>query len=127
MPEITRSPLCWPDNVARTVPARRGRPQFSEKSVSSAVSLLLAEINRLNGRCWDAHDSSVIVSSNLRLRQDGLPASGQVEPADTGVAVYFTLRFSRNGKPVERSTVLTCDRWCKVGWNLYALSKDISA
>ena len=127
MAEITRTPLCWPDNVARTIPSRRGRPQFAEKSVSAALAELLAEINRLNGRRWNAHDSSVIVSSNLRLRQDGLPASGQTEPANTGVAVYFTLRFSRNGKPIERSTVLTCDRWCKVGWNLYALAKDIGA
>ena len=100
MAEITRSPLCWPDNVARTIPSRRGRPQFAEKSVSAALAELLAEINRLNGLRWNAHDSSVIVSSNLRLRQDGLPASGQTEPANTGVAVYFTLRFSRNGKPI---------------------------
>ena len=127
MAEITRSPLCWPDNVARTIPARRRRPQFSEKTLSSAIARLLAEINRLNGRSWDHHDPSVIISTNLRLRQDGLPASGQPEPGDTGVAVYFTLRFSRNGKPVERNTVLTCDKWNRVAWNLYAISKDIEA
>src|SRR5688572_20084453 len=127
MSTITRSPLCWPDNVARRAPAARFRPNFADYSVDHTTKLVLAEINRLNRRSWDYRDETVIVSTNMRLRQDGLPMSNQAEPADTGVAVYFTLQFWRNGKRLERPCVLTCDKWVKVAWNLYAISKDIEA
>lgn len=85
------------------------------------------EINRLNGRSWDYNDPSVIISSNLRQRLDGLPVSGQSEPADTGIAVYFKLRFVVNGRWQERPCVLSCDKWSKVNWNLTAIAKDIDA
>lgn len=127
MSTITRFPLCWPDNVGRRAPQIRLRPQFAERSIASATTMLLAEINRLNNRPWDYSDEQVVISTNLRLRADGLPRSDQGEPADTGAAVYFTLRFSRNGKPAERPCVLTCDKWIKVAWNLYAITKDIEA
>lgn len=127
MSDLTRYPLCWPNNVPRRPPHLRGRPAFQERSVSSAINFVLAEINRLNGRRYDVTDKSVIVSTNLRLRQDGLPYSDQAQPQDTGVAVFFSLRFARNGKWHERHTVLSCDRWCKVAINLTAIGKDIEA
>lgn len=127
MNEITRNPLCWPDNVARRAPHQRGNPQFNERSLSRAASFVLQEINRLNNRSWNHSDSSVIISSNLRLKQDGAPYSAQGEPADSGVAVYFTLRIRRNGKIIERPIVLTCDKWRKTADNLYAIGKDINA
>ena len=127
MSAITRNPLCWPDNVARTAPHNRGTPHFAERSIASAASFVRAEINRLNGRRWDYQDESVIVSSNLELRLDGLPRSNQNEPVDTGAAVYFELRFARNGKWHERPCVLTCDKWRKVSDNLHAIAKDIEA
>lgn len=127
MGEITRHPLCWPDNVARTNPSARARPLFAEKTISFSVQLVLAEINRLNQRPRDYQDEEVIVSTNLRLKMDGLPRGDQGEPADSGAAVYFKLRFWRGGKPFSRHCVLTCDRWCKVAWNLYAIGKDIEA
>lgn len=88
---------------------------------------LRRQINLLNRRRWQYDDPDIIISSNLRLRQDGLPYSDQAEPADPGVAVYFHLRFWRNGKEYKRHVVLSCDRWKKVGWNLHALIKDIDA
>ncbi len=127
MSSITRYPLCWPDNVARLAPQRRSRPRFEERSIAAATSLVLAEINRLNTRCWDYQDESVVISTNLRLRQDGLPRSDQGEPADTAAAVYFTLRFQRNGRWHERPCVLSCDKWIKVSWNITAIGKDIEA
>lgn len=127
MSEITRWPLCWPDNVARTEPYRRLRPQFDEGTIASAVNFVRSEINRLNNRRWDYNDESVIISSNLRQRLDGLPASNQAEPADTGVAVYFNLIFIRNGKRYERPIVMSCDKWNKVAFNLKAIAKDIEA
>ena len=127
MAEITRNPLCWPNNVPRTAPHKRGRPLFDERTIASAVDFVLSEINRLNKRRWDWNDDKVVISTNLRLNRDQMPASNQAEPADTGAAVYFTLRFWRNGKQFERPCVLTCDRWCKVSFNLWAIAKDIEA
>ena len=127
MSKITTYPLCWPDNVARTTPGARHWPQFKERSIASGVDMIRSEINRLNQRHWDYNDPTVIISSNLRQRQDGLPASGQSEPPDTGIAVYFTLRFQAGGKWRERPCVMTCDKWNKVNYNLAAIAKDIEA
>lgn len=127
MSEITRWPLCWPNNVPRTAPHLRGNPNFQEASIDASVREVLAEINRLNQHPWDYRDENVIVSSNLRPRLDGLPASNQSQVPDTGVAVYFKLRFVRNGKWYERSVVLTCDKWIKACDNIRAIAKDIYA
>ncbi len=127
MGEITRCPLAWPDNVARTAPSARQWPRFASYSVSDAVKLLRAEINRLNGQHWDHDDDDVIISTNVRARLDGLPRSGEHEPGDTGVAVYFKLRFFSGGKEFLRHTVLTCDKWTRVSWNAYAIARDIEA
>lgn len=123
--EITRNPLCWPDNVARRAPQERQRPNFQERSLASATSMLLQQINRLNNRRWDYRDESVIISSNLRLKQDGNPMGTQAEPADTGVAVYFTLVFTRSGKRIERPVVRANDKWRRTADNLYAIAHDI--
>jgi hypothetical protein len=127
MSEITNYPLCWPNNVPRVAPHSRGCPNFQISSVASAVQLVLAEINRLNNRRWDYKDASVVVSTNVRPTLAGLPASNQAEPADTGVAIYFTLRFAVNGRQFERPTVLTCDKWRKTADNIKAIAKDIEA
>lgn len=127
MNQITRSPLCWPDNVPRTAPHLRGNPRFEERSFSVAADFVCAEINRLNNRWWNHYDESVIISSNLRLKNDGTPYSQQPEPADSGIAVYFTLHINRNGKIIERPIVMSCDKWRKSADNLYAIGKDIEA
>jgi hypothetical protein len=125
--EITRNPLCWPDAVPRTAPHRRGDPRFDERTLLVAAQFVRAEINRLNNQ-WHGHDDeSLIISSNLRLKNDGTPYSQQGEPADTGIAVYFTLRINRNGKIIERPIVMSCDKWRKTSDNLYAIGKDIEA
>lgn len=127
MGEITRYPLCWPDNVPRTAPQTRTWAQFSDKTIYFAVRSVLIEINRLNGRNPDHNDEDVIISTNLRLKMDGLPRSNEPEPPDTGAAVFFMLRFFRGGKRYKRHTVMTCDKWNRVSWNLYAIAKDIEA
>jgi hypothetical protein len=127
MSEITSFPLCWPNNVARTPPHARGNPQFNERTIATAVGFCLEEINRLNGRRWDYSDDNVIVSCNLRPKLSGLPAGTQSEPADTGIAVYFQLRFYRGGKPYDRPLVMTCDKWRKSADNIYAIGKHIES
>lgn len=127
MSEITRNPLCWPNNVGRTAPHNRTHPKFDERTVTAAIRFVLEEVNRLNKRRYDYFDESVIVSTNLRIRQDGGLVLNQVCPADTGVAVYFMLRFYRNGKWFSRNVVLTCDKWIRLADNLTAIAKDIEA
>ncbi len=127
MNEITRNPLCWPDSVPRTAPHQRGNPLFKQRTLAVAAEFVRAEINRLNNRWFNAEDESVIISSNLRLKNDGTPYSQQGEPADTGIAVYFTLHINRNGKIIERPIVMSCDKWRTTADNLYAIGKDIEA
>ena len=128
MPEITKSPLSWPNNVARTPPHQRTNARFGDWSITQASVFVLREINRLNLRSDpDYEDGSVIISSNLRYKLDGMPYGTQPQPTDPGVAVYFNLHFSRGGKFHERPVVLSCDKWTRVEWNLYAVAKDIEA
>jgi hypothetical protein len=127
MSEISRWPLCWPNNVARTAPHIRGHPNFDERTIAVSVEHVLAEINRLNQRKWDFEDEDVIISTNVKPTLQGVPSSAPGSVVDSGVAIYFKLRFVRNGKWYDRSVVLTCDKWIKVCDNIRAIAKDIEA
>jgi hypothetical protein len=130
---IEAFPLAWPPMVKRTPGHQRTRAKFGTQSsqshqrgdgttytytrkenltVAGARGRVLAEIGRLGGR-------GVVLSSNVQLRQDGLPMSGRREPDDPGVAVYFLL----NNKP----RCLPCDRWDRVADNFAAVAKFIDA
>lgn len=63
--------------------------------------------------------SKVVLSTNVKIRIDGLPYSGQAQPADPGAAVYF----ERKGRPVT----LACDKWNRVEDNVWAIAKHIEA
>ncbi|WP_439946483.1 J domain-containing protein [Streptomyces sp. BBFR109] len=63
--------------------------------------------------------SSVVVSTNMQARLDGTPRSGQREPSDSGVAVYFNL----NGE----QQCIPCDKWDTVSQNLRAVALTIEA
>jgi hypothetical protein len=109
---IARHPLTWPAGRPRTPLARRERPKFVVESFTQARDLLLGELRRLGAR-------SVILSTNVPLRQDGLPYANMRQPDDTGVAVYF----QRKG----RDLCLSCDRWAKVEHNLRAVADAIDS
>jgi hypothetical protein len=81
-------------------------------TVAQGVKRLDDELSRLDAR-------NVVISTNLRVRLDSLPASGQREPDDPGVAVYFTLDGKRRCLP--------CDRWDRVADNMIAIAKFIDA
>lgn len=125
--EITRNPLCWPNNVPRTAPQNKTHPQFQLPSITAAVANVKQEVNRLNKLAWDFTDENLIISSNLKMRMDGLPSGQQTEPSDTGIAVFSKLRFARNGKWHDRHCVLTCDKWNRTAYNLSAIARDIGA
>ncbi|HNE03587.1 MAG TPA: DnaJ domain-containing protein [Anaerolineales bacterium] len=109
----TRSyPLYWPEGWPRTERHKIKRAQFKDRSVFTARKQLELEVRRFGGR-------ELIISSNLELKLDGMPRSGQKQPADKGVAIFFT----RN--KVEMA--LACDVYSTVEDNLWALVRTLDA
>ena len=122
-------PLQWPKNRPRTASEYRKRARFSKVervagvnggswlrqkdiSVFDAVKRIIAEADRIGAR-------GLVVSSNLELRNDGLPRSNQREPADPGACVYFDLA----GKP----RAMPCDTYDTVAGNIAAIAAHIEA
>jgi len=103
-------PLQWPVGWPRTDYPEYS--QFRNPTVASARRLTLDELDRLGA-------SEVVISSNMELRQDGLPSHRQRRFQDTGVAVYFKL----NGE--ERC--IPSDKYITVEENLHAVAKTIQA
>jgi hypothetical protein len=83
-------PLQWPEGWPRTPAGRRRKSKFGSKLGISQVTMLKHELRLLGAK-------NVIVSSNVAVRNDGLPyaAEGRRRYDDPGAAVFFTL----NGKP----------------------------
>lgn len=108
---IESFPLSWPDGWKRT--GARKKSKF-KASFAWARDRLFAELKLLGCPDW-----KVILSSNIPLRRDGLPYSGQANPTDPGFAVYFRLK--------EKPMVLACDQYREATDNLYAIVKTIEA
>lgn len=110
MSDATRYPLCWPPGRPRT--SWRKASKFKVASFARVRDELLGQLKLMGVK-------DVILSANLKLRQDGLPLAGQAQPADPGVAVYFTYK----GKEV----CFACDRWNKIEDNMQAVRHTIDA
>lgn len=104
-------PLHWPAGRPR-IPAHRRENSRFDVTLGAARDELFAEIGRLGAR-------SVVVSSNLSLRQDGKPYASQPRPDDPAVAAYFQYK--------GRAMCFACDRWTKVEDNMRAIAKTIDA
>lgn len=102
-------PLHWPEGWPRTRSPARSR---FDVTLATARDELFAEIARMGG-------GYPVLSTNLELRQDGLPRASQRDPDDAGVAVYFI----RKGKQM----VFACDRWDRTRDNMRAIQKTIEA
>lgn len=109
---ITRYPLSWPAGWKRTPRAKIRRSLFKIKSIARAVAELNRELGRLGAQ-------NVIISTNLTLRNDGLPRADQRMPDDRGVAVYFLL--------AKQPRVLACDAWLTIEENLWSIAKHVEA
>lgn len=126
---IEAYPLQWPSGWRRTQESARQNARFgtikrvrSERtdfswkekhrvSLTKARNLLIAEINRLGG-------NGVVVSTNIPVRNDGLPRATFKRPQDPGVAVYWR---DRSGYP----RCMACDTFDRIEDNMYALGKSI--
>lgn len=124
-------PLSWPPSWPRTATILREHSRFfstvrgeiqtgsnyrplykKDRTMSDATDGLLAELQKLGA-------GNVVISTNVELRNDGLPYSNRRAPLDPGAAVYFMLKK----KPI----VLACDKWLRVEDNLHAIAKHIEA
>lgn len=125
-----RYPLSWPMGWKRTAYGQRRRAAFySAKRQHGAdgqtwlrkESLSVGQaLERLNGELRRLAARRIVISSNLRLREDGQPYASQAKQLDDpGVAVYFHL----NNLPI----VLACDRWSSAAENIAAIAGHIAA
>lgn len=105
-------PLYWPEGWPRTESHKIKRAQFKDRSVFTARKDLEDEIRKFGGR-------NLIISSNLELKLDGTPRSGQKQPIDKGVAIFF----DRKNEPMA----LACDVYSTVEDNLWALVRTLDA
>ncbi len=110
------SPLDWPLGWKRTQRPRISK--FGSYTIDQAASFVRDEIRRLTG------SSSFIISTNLRYRIDGMPYSGQRQPDDKGVAVYFMMPDTNRH---NQEKVIACDAFTRIECNLYAIAKTIEA
>ena len=125
---IPAYPLQWPADWPRTAPSALKPGKFgtvkkrngqasgrADLTIAEATSRVLSELGRMG---IDRQD--VVISTNLTLRLDGLPRSGQAAPRDAGTAVYW---HTRKG---ERR-VMAIDQYYKVEENLAAIAATLDA
>lgn len=107
---IEAYPLSWPIGWKRAQYQERSR--FAKPGIEKATRELQDQMRKLGA-------SDLIISTNLTLRNDGLPRSSQRPPDDRGVAVYFKWK--------NEPMVIACDSYDQVGCNLWAMAKTIEA
>jgi hypothetical protein len=122
---IPAYPLQWPAGWPRTDIGAQRYAKFGSKkgsagrmtdiTVAEATGRVLAELARMG---IDRED--VVISTNLTLRLDGFPRSGQAAPRDAGAAVYW-----QSVKGARR--VMAIDQYYRVEENLAAIAATLDA
>jgi len=123
-------PLAWPAGWRRTPRHERMRARFSRKgagfsnggyqgpqqlSIAQALDRVMNELHSMGVSL-----NSVVISTNVGLRNDGLPRSGQRQPDDPGAAVYWTVRG-------QEQRCMAIDRYDRVADNLAAIAATLAA
>lgn len=128
-------PLSWPTGWKRTVWSSRTRAKFGKQTfvdrgrnaegqqmgwhtkgqltISQGTERVLKVLDQMG------YNKSVVISSNLALRNDGLPRSGQRAPDDPGVAVYW-------GQG-QKARCIAVDRYDRIADNLAAIAATLEA
>jgi DnaJ-like protein len=112
MSTYTAYPLTWPPGWKRTDYYGVQRSRYGDHSLAEARNVVTHEVRLMGGR-------DLVISSNLELRNDGLPRSGRPQPKDKGVAIYFEYK--------KKPMCFACDKWGAVEDNLWAIGKTIGA
>ena len=128
-------PLTWPTGWRRIPPGRRKPGQFNTKvrrssSMNPDISYLDTSkltIGQARDRVLEAlrllgiRERDIILSTNLQVRLDGLPRSGQRQPDDPGAAVYWK-------RPKDLThRVMAVDQYTLVQDNLAAVAATLEA
>lgn len=128
-------PLQWPAGWPRTAADERRYARFhrtesrpaswnpsyrvrdkKELSIADGVARVRDALQK-----FGVEEHTIVISSNLELRQDGLPRSGQRAPDDPGIAVYWTDPDS------GRSQCMAIDAYDTAAGNLAAVAATIEA
>lgn len=135
---IDAYPLTWPAGWPRSHPGAMTHGRFNrqewktssytppggtpsryrakaEMTIAVAVDRVRAELKRM-----DVDEDDLVISTNLQLRLDGLPRSGQRDPDDAGAAVYWR---DRTGE----TRCMAIDRYYRVADNLAAIAATLDA
>lgn len=126
---ITAYPLQWPEGWKRTTSGARTSGRFNKRerssgssyasskwlTVSDGTQRVLLELERFG---IDRQD--VVISTNVRVRLDGLPRSGAKAPDDPGAAVYWEERGGAR-------RVIAIDQYTWVADNLAAIAATLEA
>lgn len=107
-------PLQWPEGWPRTPYGRRTSSRFGKATGAKQIEKLQNELRLLGAR-------NVVISSNMAVRQDGVPYASEMGRShdDPGVAVYFTLK--------GKALAMARDRYRTVWENIKSLILAIDA
>lgn len=109
---IDAYPLQWPIGRERTPEYQKKYGNLNKMPSGRIRQLLAKEMRLMNVGGW-------VISSNVAVRNDGLPYANQKMPEDSGVVLYFT----RKGVDIA----ISCDAWRSVDANLRAIGLTIEA
>lgn len=107
-------PLQWPAGWKRSHPSAIARSRYKTTSFARVREGVLRSVKLIGGR-------DAVISSNIPLRNDGLPYANTREPDDAGIAVYWTDRGT--GQP----RAMACDCWRTTTENLHAIELALEA
>lgn len=113
-------PLYWPETWPRSKQRTYSRYKVSFAKARDDISKELQLLGAYE----------IVISTNIPLRQDGLPYANLAEPKDPGVAVYWAERASWNSEKSDFDyihRVIACDHWNEVRENMRAANLAIQA
>lgn len=111
---IEKYPLQWPLGYPRKMYPSRSR--FGNKTFAKCRDEIFKQLEMMLSY---SEKKTIVLSTNIPLRNDGLPYANTKQPLDKGVAVYFQYK--------NESTVICCDEWNKIEDNLWAVAKTIES
>lgn len=114
MQGVDAHPLTWPADWQRT-PAHKRKSSRYKVSFREARDGVVRSLELMGVR---SHD--VVLSSNIPSKSNGLPYAGYAEPADPGIAIYWTTK-------THERRVVACDSWRTVRDNLRAVGLALEA
>lgn len=119
MNAIEAYPLQWPVGWRRAQSRKDAafKSYRRDLSIADGVGRVLHELESLGIYSRD----NIVISTNVKLRLDGLPRSDGPQPSDPGAAVYWLTRGSKVPK------CMAIDRYTTVADNLAAIAATLSA